>query len=214
MATLEPMRPWLAAMILTELPLQSAGYDPNAGLDMTLKAEADKRGEKIVGFETIEDQVRDLADLPERVQIKFLETTLDDVSKGLALVDTLAKAWINGDTKTINELALQDARAQAPEVYQQLLLQRNIQWSDKIADLLKRSGVQLIAVGAAHLVGDDSVQAQLAKRGIRVDHAGKWCGRSDPGYGRSRSAAPSLNGTSAAMHSRRIAFNVQPVSRT
>jgi uncharacterized protein YbaP (TraB family) len=35
--------------------------------------------------------------------------------------------------------------------------------------MLKGSGVQLIAVGAAHLAGPDSVQAQLAKRGIKVE---------------------------------------------
>jgi hypothetical protein len=34
--------------------------------------------------------------------------------------------------------------------------------------MLKGSGVQLIAVGAAHLAGPDSVQAQLAKRGIKM----------------------------------------------
>jgi hypothetical protein len=35
--------------------------------------------------------------------------------------------------------------------------------------MLKGSGVQQIAVGAAHLVGPDSIQAQLAKRGIKVE---------------------------------------------
>jgi uncharacterized protein YbaP (TraB family) len=169
MATVEPMRPWLAAMILTELPLQSAGYDPNAGLDMMLKGEAEKRGEKIVGFETIEDQIRSLADLPEAIQIKFLETTLDEVSKGLALVETLAKAWVNGDTKTIDELVVEDVKAKEPELYEKLFVRRNVQWSEKIAELLQHSGVQLIAVGAGHLAGPDSVQNQLAKRGIRVE---------------------------------------------
>jgi uncharacterized protein len=169
MSTLEPMRPWLAAMILTELPLQSAGYDPNAGLDMTLKETADKRGEKILGFETIEDQIRSLADLPERTQLEFLETTLDEVSQGLALVETLAKAWVNGDTRTMDELLAEDVKRKEPEVYEKLFVRRNIQWSNKIAELLQRSGVQLIAVGAGHLVGPDSVQTQLAKRGIKVE---------------------------------------------
>ncbi|MFN2541960.1 MAG: TraB/GumN family protein [Chthoniobacterales bacterium] len=168
-STLDPMRPWMAAMILSELPLQSAGYDPNAGVDMILKAEAEKRGEKVLGFETMEDQIRFLADLPEPIQIEFLESTLDEVSKGLALVDALAKAWVNGDTKTIDELGIEEVRTKEPEVYDKLLVRRNVQWSEKITELLKRSGVQLIAVGAAHLVGPDSVQAQLAKRGIRVE---------------------------------------------
>lgn len=169
MATLEPMQPWLAALILTELPLQSAGYDPNAGLDMILKAEAEKRGEKVLGLETMEDQVRFLAELPEPIQIGFLESTLDDVIKGVALMDVLAKAWLNGDLKTINELAVEDVKNNQPEVYRRLLVQRNVQWSEKIVELLKRSGVQLIAVGAAHLAGRDSVQSLLAKRGIHVE---------------------------------------------
>ena len=169
MSTLEPMQPWLAAMILTELPLQSAGYDVNAGLDMILKGEAEKRGEKVFGFETIEDQVRALAELPERIQIEFLETTLDDVSKGLALIETVTKAWVNGDTRTLAELLVEEVKRKEPEVYEKLLVRRNAQWADKIAELLKRSGVQLIAVGAGHLAGPDSLQSQLAKRGIRVE---------------------------------------------
>jgi uncharacterized protein YbaP (TraB family) len=169
MSNLEPMQPWMAAMILTEVPLQSAGYDPNAGLDMILKAAAEKSRTQVLGLETIEDQVRFLAELPAQVQIGFLENTLDDVSKGLALVEVLAKAWVNGDTKTINELVVAEVKSKQPEVYQRLLVQRNVQWSEKIAELLKRPGVQLVAVGAGHLVGDDSVQAQLLKRGIRVE---------------------------------------------
>jgi uncharacterized protein len=169
MSILEPMQPWMAATILTELPLQSAGYDPNAGLDMILKTEAEKRGEKVLGLETIEAQIRFLAELPERIQIEFLDSTLDDVTQGLALVEMLAKAWVAGDMKTINEQAVQDVKRREPEVYRQLLVQRNVEWSEKIAQLLQGSGVQLIAVGAAHLAGEDSLQTQLLKRGIRVE---------------------------------------------
>jgi len=169
LSNLEPMQPWMAAIILTELPLQSAGYDPNAGVDMILKAEAEKRGATVLGFETLEQHIRILAELPERIQIEFLESTLDEVSKGIALVDTLARAWVNGDTKTINELVVEEVREKEPEVYRRLLVQRNVQWSEKIAALLQRSGVQLIAVGAGHLAGPDSLQMQLLKRGIRVE---------------------------------------------
>ena len=169
MEGLEVMQPWAAAILLSQLPLLNAGYDPNAGLDMVLKTEADKKGEKVMGFETIEDSLRAVADLPERTQIEFLETTLDEVSRGLALVETLAKGWVNGDTRTMDELLAEDVKRKEPEVYEKLFVRRNIQWSNKIAELLQRSGVQLIAVGAGHLVGPDSVQSQLAKRGMRVE---------------------------------------------
>lgn len=64
-AMLEPMRPWLAALMLAVLPLQKAGFEPNAGVDHLLKQQASKEGDKVRGFETQEEQVRFLAELPE-----------------------------------------------------------------------------------------------------------------------------------------------------
>lgn len=167
-ATLERMRPWMAAFLLAEMQFLKAGYDPKAGVERTLKAQAVAEGDKIHGFETAEEQLRMLADMPEADQIAFLSTMLDDLAKGMELVEELAKAWINGDTDTIARLADDEIKREAPRVYQKLIVQRNIAWSEKIAAMLKGSGVQLIAVGAAHLAGPDSVQAQLAKRGIKV----------------------------------------------
>ncbi|MDP9005166.1 MAG: TraB/GumN family protein [Verrucomicrobiota bacterium] len=169
LAGLEPMQPWLAAMLLTMAPLQKAGYDPNSGVDRLLLAQAKKEGDKIRGFETMEQQIRIFADLPEAEQIAFLEATLDEVEKGLDQLDRLAKAWIEGDVETIGRMSVEEFKNEAPAVYDKLLVQRNIAWADKIAEMLKGSGVQQIAVGAAHLAGPDSVQVQLAKRGIKVE---------------------------------------------
>jgi len=168
-ATLEPMRPWMAAILLAEMQFLKAGYDPKAGVERTLKAQAVAEGDKIYGFETAEEQLRMLADMPEADQVAFLSTMLDDLEKGMELVEELARAWIDGDTDTIARLADDEIKREAPRVYQKLIVQRNIAWSEKIAAMLKGSGVQQIAVGAAHLAGPDSVQAQLAKRRIKVE---------------------------------------------
>jgi uncharacterized protein YbaP (TraB family) len=47
--SLEPMKPWMAALMFAVLPLQQAGYDPNAGIDRLLRAQAAKEGDKIQG---------------------------------------------------------------------------------------------------------------------------------------------------------------------
>lgn len=169
LASLEPMKPWMAALMFAVLPLQKAGYDPNAGIDRLLKAQAEKEGDKIYGFETAEEQVRFFAELPESEQIAFLEETLGDVEKGMAQLEKLAKAWIAGDNETIGNMLVNEFKKEAPAVYEKFLVQRNIAWSEKIAEMLKGSGVQQIAVGAAHLAGPDSLQVQLAKRGIKVE---------------------------------------------
>ena len=141
-ATLEPMRPWMAAFLLAEMQFVKAGYDPKAGVERTLKAQAVAEGDKIRGFETAEEQLRMLADMPEADQIAFLATMLDDLEKGMELVEQLAKAWIEGDTDTIARLAEDEMKREAPKVYQKLIVQRNIAWSEKIAAMLKGSGVQ------------------------------------------------------------------------
>jgi uncharacterized protein YbaP (TraB family) len=168
-ASLEPMQPWLAALMLAVGPIMKAGYDPKAGVERMLSAQAKAEGDKIQGFETAEEQLQIMAGLSEAEQIAFLISVFDDLEKGIDLVDKLAKAWIDGDIDTITRLSVDDIKQEAPTVYQKFIVRRNIAWSEKIAVMLKGSGVQLIAVGAAHLVGPDSVQAQLAKRGIKAE---------------------------------------------
>ncbi len=169
LASLEPMKPWMAAMMFAILPLQKAGYDPNAGVDRLLKAQAEKEGDKIHGFETAEEQVRFFAEMPEAEQIAFLEETLGDAEEGLAQLEKLATAWIAGDNETIGNILVNEFKNESPAVYEKLLVKRNIAWSRKIAEILQGSGVQQIAVGAAHLAGPDSLQVQLQKRGIKVE---------------------------------------------
>jgi uncharacterized protein len=47
-----------------------------------------------------------------------------------------------------------------------LLTNRNRAWAEWIAARLDKPGVVFMAVGAGHLAGEQSVQAQLAARGI------------------------------------------------
>jgi len=166
---LEPMRPWLAALLLAVLPLQKAGYDASAGIDHLLKEQAIKEHDKIEGFETQEQQVQFLAELPEADQLAFFNDTLDDVRQGIGLFDKLAAAWIAGDTKTIGDVFVDEIKAKAPSIYKKLLVNRNIKWADNIAELVKKPGVRLVAVGAGHLVGPDSLQVQLEKKGIKIE---------------------------------------------
>lgn len=169
LATFEPMKPWLAALMLSVMPLQKAGFDPNAGVDLFLKKQADEKGEKVLGFETAEEQLRFFADLSQADQIEFLEQTLDDANEGIALLEKLAMAWQQGDTNGIDDIMSKEMKVKAPRLYEKLLVQRNIRWSERIAKILDGAGVQTIAVGAGHLAGSESVQAQLAKRGIKAE---------------------------------------------
>jgi uncharacterized protein YbaP (TraB family) len=59
-------------------------------------------------------------------------------------------------------------RGISEEAHQVFLARRNADWADQIQTLMQGSGVSFIAVGAAHLHGDDRVQDLLAARGLTV----------------------------------------------
>ncbi len=166
---LEPMRPWLAALTLATLPIVKAGYDPAKGVDNVLKAKALAAGKPVHGLETAEQQIHFFADLPQARQVEMLRSVLDEVAGGTAEVEEIMAAWEKADLATIDKDMNQDDAEKYPDLHAILIVNRNTAWAAKIADWLKAGkGVTFLAVGAAHLVGRDSVQEALKARGISV----------------------------------------------
>ena len=163
------MRPWMASITLTVMPMMKQGYDPQAGVDRELKKLADARKEPVNGFETAEQQLRYFADMPDAEQIAMLRESLDDYPKAIETIDKLAAAWGEGDVDRIAELINNDMKKDDPALYDLMLVKRNQNFAAQIADKLNGTGVSFVAVGAGHLAGPDSVQAQLAKRGIKAE---------------------------------------------
>ena len=168
-AQLDPLRPWLAALTLSVAPLTKAGYDPQSGVDLLLKARAEAAGKPVSGFETIDEQIRILAGFPEAGQLAFLRSTLEDFEDATVELDKLVAAWAGGDVEAIEVIGVAPMRDESELMYQSILVNRNVNWAGQIETLLEGSGTVFIAVGAAHLAGDDSVQTILAARGVTVD---------------------------------------------
>lgn len=167
-ATLQPMRPWLAAVTLAMTPLVRAGMDPAQGVDRVLRARMEKAGKTVEGLETAEQQLRMLADMPERMQIDFLRQSLDEVAEGPARLRELIDAWRRGDIDAIARIEDEDLRKDSPELYDRMLVQRNQAWAKAIAERMHHPGTTFVAVGAGHLAGPDSLQVQLEKLGVEV----------------------------------------------
>ncbi|HLJ21337.1 MAG TPA: TraB/GumN family protein, partial [Stellaceae bacterium] len=167
---LEPMRPWLAALTLAALPIVKAGYDPAKGADNILKGEAAAAGKPMHGLETAEQQMHFFADLPQARQVDMLRAVLDEVAGGTAEVEEIMAAWEKADLATIDKDMNEDDAEKYPDLHAILIVNRNKVWAARIAEWLKSGkGVTFLAVGAAHLVGHDSVQEGLKARGIAVE---------------------------------------------
>lgn len=168
-AALEPMRPWFAGLTLGLVQMMKAGYDPQSGVEAKLKAEAKTAGKPIRTLETPDQQIGFFGNLPSAIETEFLLSSLDEVDTAMTELDKLVAAWASGDTEALDALLSQEMKDKYPELHEVLLENRNKAWAESIDQILDGKGVIMIAVGAGHLVGEDSVQAQLAKRGIKAE---------------------------------------------
>ena len=168
-ASLEPLRPWLAALRLSFAFALAHGQLSEAGVEAVLLPEAQAHGLRISYLETPEQQIRTLAELPESDQLRFLRASLRQIEEDDGAFDLIDRAWANGDVEALDrELRVQLSEA-GPGPYAAIITRRNEAWADEIARRLEGSGRIFYAVGAAHLVGDHGVPALLRQRGIDVE---------------------------------------------
>lgn len=167
-AALEPFKPWLAAITLSLIPMMKAGFDPTSGVEYILKPEFDKANKSVKGFETAEQQLHYLADLPEKTQVDYLASELDDFNGETEKFQKIVAAWYAGDDAALDSMMSSEFRDKYPELYQILIVKRNQAFTSQIDGLLKGDGTIFVAIGAGHLVGHDGVPAMLEKLGYKV----------------------------------------------
>lgn len=168
-ATFEPLRPWLASVQILVASLVKMGFDPNAGVDKLLQQAADKAGKPVRGFETAEQQMSFFGGLAPELELELFRESLEDFEEGAAMLDRLAAGWSTGNLSVLEGELVTDMKTEAPELYKVILVDRNVDWANQIEEKLKGKGTSFIAVGSGHLVGADSVQVQLARKGIKAE---------------------------------------------
>ena len=167
----EPMRPWLVSMTLSVVPMLKAGYEPTSGIDLKLLTEAKAEQKPVKGFETMLEQMHMLADVPEAEQVKMLHKDLTELDQSTAEMNDIVVAWEHGDVEKIGKMDNDELAAKYPEEYKRIVVDRNTKWAGTIDGLLKdpATGTVFVAVGAAHLAGQDSVIKMLEKDGWKVE---------------------------------------------
>lgn len=165
---LDPFEPWYAATILTVKYAQTKGLAAEKGVESTLIGMASTEKKPLAFLETLEEQIRFLAELPQDTQMKMLTATLDELKSADADMSAMQTAWATGDTAAMSNLFDKSIK-EVPELHSVLITERNKRWADEITKLMAGSGTVFIAVGAGHLVGDESVVALLRQRGLKVE---------------------------------------------
>jgi hypothetical protein len=171
---IDHLRPWAVALMLSMRPALAHGASVEAGADATATRAARADAKTIRGFETLEDQARMYASLPEDSEVRYLTDVIHARTKPrLPRVsfrpDTLESEWLAGDLARLGPELVGEMKAGNPGLYEALLKRRNQAWLEKLIPELNGQGVELVNVGALHMVGDDGLPAQLAARGYKVE---------------------------------------------
>ncbi|WP_421198353.1 TraB/GumN family protein [Aeromonas enteropelogenes] len=165
-ATLSPLRPWFAAITLTQAAMAKTGFDSQLGIDQHFAGLAAKEGKPVVGFETLLEQLGYLASVGDN-QTLMLASTLDELPMLENAFTAVMKAWQQGDEATLINLLKEEMAPPALQSWmeQTLLAERNRNWLKKWPSLPNES---FIVVGALHLYGEQGLMAQLEQQGWRI----------------------------------------------
>lgn len=165
-AAIQGLKPWAAATLLSLPPTVTGEI-----LDIHLYRAALTAGKRVIGLETIEEQVAVFDSLGEEDQILMLRETLDNQDQLPQLFDRLLGAYLDRDLAALARLGDQyldqgDPRL-ADKFRRAVLDDRNLRMAARLDTYLQAGGC-FIAVGALHLPGEGGLLASLGRKGLRV----------------------------------------------
>ena len=165
----ERLRPWAAAMMLSVAPMTQKGAKVESGVDVATTQRARVAEKPIETFETIEQQLRIFADLPEPVELAYLDDVAREQLSPPRDGVVLERAWLKGDMNRLGAVLVDHMRTERPELYQALLLRRNLAWADRLDAVMRQGqGTDLVVVGALHMAGNQGLPALMRARGYAV----------------------------------------------
>jgi uncharacterized protein YbaP (TraB family) len=181
--SVEPLRPWLA--YYTFATAYDKKYGHSQGLtesspsqtppdfvliDRALKSgKSGKSGKTIHSEITMEDWLRKLAALPDKLQSEYLEWLFDYFDDQKAGLGADRFGWMQGKP---SERSNERMRTKMPNLYEVMDTQRNEWWARQIVNLLAEGGTSFIVIGQNHVLGPKGIPRLLTDGGLL--RAGEW----------------------------------------
>ena len=160
---LESMKVWAVVMTLSVPPPETGFF-----MDFSLSLRASGSGLRVVGLETLDQQLAFLEDMPAVQQLELLDQALAEHDRVRELHDRMVDGYLAGNLQALKKEAEELMDQLTPETKTYFIEQgvdaRNHRMLDSILPLLAESTV-FVAVGALHLPGDQGLVSLLRKNG-------------------------------------------------
>jgi len=160
------MKPWAAMMTLSTPPPETGFF-----MDLSLSLRASGNGMKVIGLETLEQQLSFLEAMPLAMQLSLLDQAIAESGRVKDAHDRMVAAYLDNNLQSLQ--ALSDEEFQAIGVDEQKyffaegILARNLRMLETLLPYLETSSV-FVAVGALHLPGDGGLLSLLRQNGYQL----------------------------------------------
>lgn len=166
-AALDRMETWAAAFMLLGNQYKDMGLKAGEGVESVLRKSFLSEGKSIDELETNIEQLTFFDALSEKAQRDLLAGAIEQPKDMSKQFNGMLTAWARGDVDTIARSFNRDLAA-SPELKDAMIKRRNVNWSQWIEQRMAKPGTLLVAVGAGHLAGSDSLVEMLRREGLQV----------------------------------------------
>jgi uncharacterized protein len=154
--------------VMVYLKNNNISKQPEA-VDKLFQEKAVENGKKVIGLETVEDQIDVLFNtFSLKRQADMLVESVKEKEKGLEVLANLNLAYMSGDLNKLEILEKEEQGDMTDEEMKLFIDDRNNKWMQKIPGLFSQQSC-FVAVGCLHLAGQTGLINQLRKSGYIVE---------------------------------------------
>jgi len=164
---LDSYDPGMVFLLLSSFEAARLGARAEFGAETTIYAKCLADGKPNRGLETIAYQVSLFDELDDFVIEEYVNRSIDERDKNSGVFDRIVAAWRSGDVDAL-AAELEEDSTLPGKLREVLLTRRNRNWIAEIEKALATDRDVMFLVGAAHLVGEESVVDLLREKGLEV----------------------------------------------
>jgi len=164
------MKPWAAMMTLSTPPPDTGFF-----MDLSLSLRASGNGLKVVGLETLEQQLSFMENMPMSMQLSLLDQAIAEFDQVQEAHDMMVDAYLENDLPGLQALSDEQLQGAGEEVGDYFISEgihaRNLRMADSLLPYIEKNTV-FVAVGALHLPGDEGLLNLLRRQGFELKPLG------------------------------------------
>lgn len=170
--------PWLMSNLLSEITLAGTNLTTNYAYDTHFISVSNQFGIPMYGLDDVDVQLDIITYGDFDFQLEMLTSTIEELvnDENAIYKETLDmyEAYLTGDASILEEVLLGqleteiEAQPEYKDYYDDLFLNRNLNWAETFSELLYEGGTTFVFAGSGHFIGDDSVFAIMKDKGDLV----------------------------------------------